>query len=165
MDEHFFGQVTQKAIVKQNDAIVLVKERGDDKWILPGGRLNVEETPKGGLLRELREELGVDCVVEKIISVDAYHGGHNGKTPKFFVFYLVSILPNQDIVINNEIVEIALIPKKEELKNFLMPQNQKDVVEKFFDEDIWENVVDFTKIKKGGVPIDDVIGSLKRLDS
>lgn len=31
------------------------------------------------------------------------------------------------------------------------------------DEGTWETVVDFTKIKKGGVPIDDVIASLKRL--
>ena len=31
------------------------------------------------------------------------------------------------------------------------------------DEGVWETAVDFTKIKKGGVPIDDVIASLKRL--
>ena len=33
------------------------------------------------------------------------------------------------------------------------------------DEGVWEKVVDFTKIKKGGVPIDDVINSLKRLNA
>ena len=33
------------------------------------------------------------------------------------------------------------------------------------DEGVWEKVVDFKKIKKGGVPIDDVIASLKRLNA
>lgn len=33
------------------------------------------------------------------------------------------------------------------------------------DEGTWETVVDFTKIKKGGVPIDNVIASLKRLNA
>lgn len=31
------------------------------------------------------------------------------------------------------------------------------------DESEWETVVDFTKIRKGGVPIDEVIARLKRL--
>jgi len=33
------------------------------------------------------------------------------------------------------------------------------------DDGVWETVVDLTKIKKGGVPIDDVIASLKRLNA
>lgn len=32
------------------------------------------------------------------------------------------------------------------------------------DDSLWETVVDFTKIKKGGVPIDEVLASLKRLN-
>ncbi len=30
---------------------------------------------------------------------------------------------------------------------------------------MWETVVDFTKIKKGGIPADDLIASLKRLNA
>lgn len=33
------------------------------------------------------------------------------------------------------------------------------------DEGTWETVADLTKIKKGGVPLDDVIASLKRLNA
>lgn len=33
------------------------------------------------------------------------------------------------------------------------------------DEGVWETVVDFNKIKKGGVSIDSVIDSLKRLNA
>jgi len=33
------------------------------------------------------------------------------------------------------------------------------------DAGVWETVVDLTKIKKSGVPLDDVIASLKRLNA
>ena len=33
-------------------------------------------------------------------------------------------------------------------------------VDEYGDEGVWETVVDFTKIKKGGVPIDEVISRL-----
>jgi Arc/MetJ-type ribon-helix-helix transcriptional regulator len=32
------------------------------------------------------------------------------------------------------------------------------------DEGKWKTVVDFTKVRKGGVPIDEVISSLKKLN-
>lgn len=133
MNDHFTGQVTQKAVLKYGDSFVLVKEKGEDKWILPGGRLDIGEQPEKGLLREIKEELGIDCVVEKIISVDAYHGGTGGKTPKFFVFYLVSALPNQKITIDNEISETVLVSTKNNLQKFPMPENQRGTIERFLD--------------------------------
>lgn len=33
------------------------------------------------------------------------------------------------------------------------------------DEGVWETVIDFVKFKKGGVPLDEVISSLKRLNA
>ncbi len=38
-------------------------------------------------------------------------------------------------------------------------------VDEWGDEGIWETVVDFTKIKKGGVPIDEVISAFKRVNA
>ena len=38
-------------------------------------------------------------------------------------------------------------------------------VDEWGDEGVWETVVDFNKIKKGGVPIDSVVASLKRLNA
>lgn len=131
MENHFFGQVAQKAVLKYGDSFVLVKEQGEDKWILPGGRLNVGEKPAAGLLREIKEELGIDCTIENIISVDTYHGGDKSKTPKFFVFYFANAHPGQKIVINNEISEVALVSKKKDLERFMMFQNQKDAIEIF----------------------------------
>lgn len=38
-------------------------------------------------------------------------------------------------------------------------------VDEWGDDGIWETAIELTKIKKGGVPIDDVIASLKRLSA
>lgn len=110
---------------------MLVKERGEDLCILPGGRLSVGESPENGILREIKEELSVDCDVENIISVGAYHGGDISKNPKFIVYYLASVTTNQEIVINNEIAEFVLISKKEDLEKYPTYQSYKDVIEKF----------------------------------
>ncbi len=131
MEQHFIGQVTLKVVLKYKDAFVLVREKNEDKWILPGGRLNVGEGPENGILREIKEELSVDCNIENIISVDVYHGGDISKNPKFFVYYLVSVLPNQEIAINNEIAEFVLISKKVELEKYSTYQSYKKVLEKF----------------------------------
>lgn len=53
-------------------------------------------------------------------------------------------------------------------KSFLVVRRSKPIfrvspVDEWGDEGVWETVVDFTKINKKGVPIDNVIASLKRL--
>lgn len=56
---------------------------------------------------------------------------------------------------------MPLISKK--LDNFVTPQSPKTVPKKLPDGDTSETFIDLTKIKEGGVPIDEVIDSLKRL--
>lgn len=53
-------------------------------------------------------------------------------------------------------------------KSFLVVRRSKPIfrvspVDECGDDGVWKTVVDFTKITKNGVPIDDVIASLKRL--
>ncbi len=54
-------------------------------------------------------------------------------------------------------------------KSFIVMRKSRPVftispVDIWGDEGIWETVVDFNEIKKGGVPIEDVLASLKRLN-
>ncbi len=55
-------------------------------------------------------------------------------------------------------------------KSFTVVRRSKPVfkvtpVDEWGDEGVWETVVDFTKIKKGGVPIDDVVEAFKRVNA
>ena len=127
----FVGQITQKAILKYKGFFVLVRELGHDHWILPGGRLNVGETTEDGLKREVQEELGVKCKINKLISVCVYVGSKDKRTQKLFVFYSATVLPKQKIVINNEITHIAYVSKKSELKKYKLHDNQKKIFAEF----------------------------------
>lgn len=128
-EDHFFGQVAQKAFIKYNNKFVIVKEKGQKEWILPGGRLNVGESTEDGLLREIKEELGIVVRINKIVSVDVYHGNNvSSKTPQLFVFYLVDSVPDQKIVIDNEIENIAFVSTKNDLDKYPMFSNQKKLL-------------------------------------
>ncbi|MGH4001890.1 MAG: NUDIX domain-containing protein [Pseudonocardiaceae bacterium] len=39
-------------------------------WGLPGGIIEAEESPLGACLREIREELGIDPVIERLAAID-----------------------------------------------------------------------------------------------
>jgi len=130
-EKMFVGQITQKAILKYKNSFVILKQAGGEKWILPGGRLNVGETAGEGLLREIKEELSVDAKIGKLISVYAYNSEKKNKSSKLFVFYQATVLPKQEIAIKSEIVDIAYVSKKEDLKNYEMHENQRSVLMKF----------------------------------
>ena len=71
---HFEGQIAQKAFI-ENDAgqVLLVQYPFDEnpaagKWDLPGGRLNINESPLDGVKREVHEEIGAEIIVDGIIT-------------------------------------------------------------------------------------------------
>ncbi len=67
------GYVTPKVdirgVVFQNDLILLVKDRGNGLWTLPGGWADVCETPAEGVVREIAEESGFKTRVLKLLAV------------------------------------------------------------------------------------------------
>ena len=53
------------AALVDGDGRVLVQQRAPGRamaglWEFPGGKIEADETPEAGLIRELREELGID---------------------------------------------------------------------------------------------------------
>lgn len=52
------------------DRVMLVNPTYKDLWDIPGGYLQPGETPTSALRRELREELGVELPVGRLLAVD-----------------------------------------------------------------------------------------------
>lgn len=63
------------ALIRNEAGEILVTQRGDDgRWVEPGGGLEPGETPAQAIIREVREETGLDVEPVRLIGV---YGGPN----------------------------------------------------------------------------------------
>jgi mutator protein MutT len=69
--ERYRLPISVKAVlVEDGRACLLLNER--DQWELPGGRLERGESPEECLLREVREEVGLEAILERLIDARAF---------------------------------------------------------------------------------------------
>lgn len=62
-------KVDVRAVIFKNDCILLVKEKADGKWSLPGGWGDIGLTPSEVAVKEVREEGGFDVKAHKLLAV------------------------------------------------------------------------------------------------
>jgi ADP-ribose pyrophosphatase YjhB (NUDIX family) len=62
-------KVDLRACVIHDSRVLLVRERTDGKWTLPGGWADQNESPAEGIVREVREESGYDVEVDALYAV------------------------------------------------------------------------------------------------
>lgn len=67
------GYVTPKVDVRggifEDGRVLLVRERSDGKWTLPGGWVDINDSPSGAVVREIREESGYHARALKLAAV------------------------------------------------------------------------------------------------
>jgi 8-oxo-dGTP pyrophosphatase MutT (NUDIX family) len=61
------------AAIVHDDRVLLVRSRDNDRWFLPGGLQELDETVAETAVREVREELGVTLAPGRLLAV--YSGG------------------------------------------------------------------------------------------
>ncbi|MCX8009741.1 MAG: NUDIX hydrolase N-terminal domain-containing protein, partial [Ignavibacteria bacterium] len=76
-------KVDVRGVVFRNNKILLVKERSDGKWTLPGGWADVGDSPSEAVEREILEESGYKAKAVKLIAL--YDRNKHPHTP--FVFH------------------------------------------------------------------------------
>jgi ADP-ribose pyrophosphatase YjhB (NUDIX family) len=77
-------KVDVRAAVFRDDRILLVKERSDGRWTLPGGWADVGDSPAAAVEREVREESGYEARAVKLAAV--YDRNRHAHTP--FLFHI-----------------------------------------------------------------------------
>ena len=77
-------------IVDQNDCILMGKRNDNDRFTIPGGHLKTNEDAYAGLIRELKEETGLDAEDAKIAKVCKING-------KILYLFCVKVNPAQAI--------------------------------------------------------------------
>jgi ADP-ribose pyrophosphatase YjhB (NUDIX family) len=57
------------AVIFEQERVLLAHRRDIDWWNLPGGGMELDETVEEAMRREVREETGLDVMVERLIGV------------------------------------------------------------------------------------------------
>jgi 8-oxo-dGTP diphosphatase len=123
---HFTGKVAAKAIIAKDGEVLLVRDRRDDDlWDLPGGRMNIGESIEAALLREIREELGIDTHFKAFVcSEQVLHVRDN--LPQLFITCEVLMDdPGQSLRLTpKELAEVKWVDE-DDAKNFKIHRNSE----------------------------------------
>ncbi len=88
------GYATPKIDIRgalvRDGKILLVRERVDGRWCMPGGWVDVGESPSEAVTREVREESGFLTVARKIVGV--FEANRSGRPIEFFHAFKVVFL-------------------------------------------------------------------------
>ncbi|MCG8309108.1 MAG: NUDIX hydrolase [Cytophagales bacterium] len=89
-----YGYLTPKVdvrgVVFRGNKILLVKETLDRKWSLPGGWADVGLTPSEVVIKEVKEESGLDVKAEKLLAV--FDKKCHPHPPEFYYVYKMFFL-------------------------------------------------------------------------
>jgi ADP-ribose pyrophosphatase YjhB (NUDIX family) len=80
-------KVDVRGAVVVDGRILLVQERADGKWCMPGGWADIDELPSEMVVREVREESGYIVVPRKVVGV--FDANRIGMPRNFFHAYKV----------------------------------------------------------------------------
>jgi len=78
-------------VTDDSDRVLVIQRRDNGAWQLPGGVLELEESPEAGVRREVREETGVDVEPQRLTGV--YKNMNLGVVALVFRARLVSGTP------------------------------------------------------------------------
>lgn len=105
--EYQLFKITQNAVIKNNDELVLILKHTTGNWLLPGGKINKGETWIDGLIRELKEETGIrDFKISKILDVA---GWTENDTGSYVVTFLIDVQKAPEIKLSDEHTEYAWV--------------------------------------------------------
>jgi len=72
-------EVTAAILIKDNQILIARRKATDDqggKWEFPGGKIKADETPRKGLIREMKEEFGISISVGEFFGESIYRYEH-----------------------------------------------------------------------------------------
>lgn len=87
---HATPKVDVRGVVFRDDAVLLVRERSDGCWTLPGGWADINESPATATVREIHEESGYETRAIKLLAL--YDRNKHGHPPLAFHVYKLFFL-------------------------------------------------------------------------
>lgn len=99
-ENHLVAKIGQYALIENDEGKLLVLERVRSKtWCLPGGRLHDNEMWSAALIREVKEETGLECADPRPIDVSVETDPYQ---TKYCVYFLVSVKSFNALALSDE---------------------------------------------------------------
>ncbi len=122
---HYIGKISEHAVIFSEKMHVLLlktppwKQDGQSRWLFPGGRLEEDDQPCTGLMREIEEETGlIPPQVEILLPFHTSRWGY--ETPlKYSVLYLARVKGEPEIFLNHEHVAYRWV-NPDDLQEYLL---------------------------------------------
>ena len=111
------GYATPKVDVRgacfREGRVLMVRERSDGRWCLPGGWADVGDRPAAAAEREVHEEAGFECTARKLIGVfDANRGGEPFSAFHAFKIIFQCVITGGAMQPDHEIMEVGFFPRE-----------------------------------------------------
>jgi len=82
-------KVDVRVLIFDGDKLLLIKEKADGLWALPGGWADIGFSPSQVAIKEVKEETGLDVRIDRLLAVfDNHSPGHGHPLSPFHVYKL-----------------------------------------------------------------------------
>jgi len=113
-------------VLDDKKRVLLCRRRDKDLWNLPGGRVESNESPWAAAIREAREEIGVDIVIEKLIGI-YFKQEQEELVFQFLAQIEKGIISTSDESVENTYFDADALPEN-------TAQRQKERIQLFFED-------------------------------
>lgn len=86
------------ALILKDGKALLVEPTYKDSYEIPGGIVEHDESPRDALIREIKEELGIDAEPGRLLVIE-YQSGDEGKTESLMFVFELSLIDELKIKI------------------------------------------------------------------
>lgn len=119
--------VAVKGIVNNNGKMLIIKRAENDEvgpgtWECPGGKIEFGEELEAALIREIKEEAGIEVTVDRILYAVTFKT--NPARQVVVINYLCKS-ENTDVFLSEEHIDYKWVAKNE-VRQFLLPEIVKD---------------------------------------
>jgi 8-oxo-dGTP diphosphatase len=95
--------------------ILILKPTYKEYWSIPGGVIEANESPRQAFIREVQEEIGIECQPERLLCVDYVSESENNNESVQFVFLGGLISKEKIHIANDEIGDYQFLESEKAL--------------------------------------------------